>query len=288
MIKKEILPMSKTQSNNSILVNQSFESLRKNIQKNGQKIFDQILRNYYYRKRPKNIIHRCIFCSSIATTKEHIIPGWLHRQFSDATFTSQINGQVFDFKRTTVPACTTCNSEILGRIERYLVLRLNEIGIVDSPFSYHDMDIIIRWLELIDYKFQIMNIIQRFIVLKGTSYDPKYAQIPLGVLRRDLDPSQMLKQLEQSIKRLGVKNKKSRYHAFLQYQRLMDDSEQVFLHGMGNFIALEIPRHYVGIFYFFRKSFTTHSAVHSAMENVIKSAIPVKIDKYPKAEKLRT
>lgn len=128
----------------------------------------------------------------------------------------------------------------------------------------------IKWLEIIDYKLQVMNVIQRFIVLKGTQFDSRFANIPLGILRRDATPAENLADLRQAIRRLSILRNTSRHNAFQQFHRIQEGGQNVFLHGMGNFIALEIPAQRVAFFYFYKRKFSDERELLTAISAILR------------------
>ena len=60
----------------------------------------------------------CMFCSSSNNlTKEHVLPLWVFDNSTNRFFTTDINGLNQTYIKTTIPACSTCNSENLNSLE---------------------------------------------------------------------------------------------------------------------------------------------------------------------------
>ena len=61
---------------------------------------------------------RCVFCGSPGDTKEHIIPRWLQKHFELKDQQLKLpNETTLKYCRALLPACKTCNSEKLSRLE---------------------------------------------------------------------------------------------------------------------------------------------------------------------------
>ncbi len=61
----------------------------------------------------------CSFCHSIATTQEHVIPGWLQAHFDLRNEPVTLwNGTSLPYRQAKIPACGPCNNERFGRLEK--------------------------------------------------------------------------------------------------------------------------------------------------------------------------
>lgn len=248
---------------------EGLQYLRRKMRSNIDRIFSHIMSNYFPRKRPKNFKPRCIFCwSKEEVTKEHVMPRWVFEQSGVNFFNSTTNNFKFIYNKTSVPVCATCNNIALSALERYITNKFNFHGNLHSPLDRSDVTRLIRWFEIIDYKFHVMNMIKRFIKYKGIEFDENVADMPLSMLRRDATPQQAVHQLARAMKRIGIQSKNSRYNSFLQFNTR--GKEFNFFHSMDNFIFLEFPRYGTAFFYFYRRSFLEHHDAHSTAVEIIK------------------
>jgi hypothetical protein len=55
-----------------------------------------------------------------------------------------------------------CNNDLLGTLEKYILNLFKTTNLERTYFQNEEKENIIRWLEIIDYKFEIYNAIKRF------------------------------------------------------------------------------------------------------------------------------
>ena len=126
-------------------------------------------------------------------------------------FTTDINGFNQTYIKTTIPVCSTCNSDILNSLEKYIQKIFEHRDIKISPFSLEELENIVRWLEIIDYKFQVLNVRRKFKAsTKKVGYISYLANFPLSVLRKSIDysPGNAITEVRRSQKRVSTKSKK--------------------------------------------------------------------------------
>lgn len=124
------------------------------------------------------------FCGSVKDmSKEHVIPRWFLEKNTTRFFTTDINGLNQTYNRTTIPACHSCNTNLLNSLEKYIQEFFEKIDKSSLAFSEEETQNIISWLEVIDYKFQILNIRREFKASNQHGYIPYLSNLPLSVLR---------------------------------------------------------------------------------------------------------
>jgi hypothetical protein len=248
-----------------------FVVLQQNVRAKRDLIHRHFIVNYLPKRRPKTFKPRCIFCwSKNKITKEHVMPRWVFEQSEALFFNSTTNNFNFNYNKTSVPVCAHCNNNVLGAIERYIANKFMSLGKIHAPLEDAVIERLIRWFEIMDYKFHAMNMIQRFVKYRGVDFDKKVANLPLSMLRRDATPVQAINQLKRSMKRIGIINKTPRYKSFLQFRTT--NKEFHFFHSMDNYMFLELPKHSVAFFYFFRRSFDEGLSAKLAADKIFETS----------------
>ena len=239
--------------------------LRKKIRENRKFIIDTILEDH-----DANI---CVICGSPDNlTKEHVLPKWAFGNCQDKYFTTQINGLNQRYSNTTVPACFDCNSVILGYIECYLEKEFKDVDLRTHFFSDSTIDIIIIWLELIDYKFQILNLRRKFIRIKDREYSPYLAKFPLSIMQANesTSPSKVFSNVRNALKRISVKSKLGKINSLVVFETTNKGFH--FFHKMNEFIFVELPEHGIALFYFYLQEFETPKGSFDKAMAIIKKA----------------
>src|SRR5690606_22847548 len=151
--------------------------LRKAIRSNIKSVLDYISLNHITRESNKSTYIPaptiCMFCgSSNSITREHVIPRWIFEKDPYKFFDITLNGQSQTYNKTTIPACQRCNGELLSSLERYIQELFRTVDLENSHFSLDELQNVITWLEIIDYKFQIVNITKKFLSPKNGQHIP--------------------------------------------------------------------------------------------------------------------
>jgi hypothetical protein len=197
-----------------------------------------------------------MFCGSTKDiSREHVIPRWTFEGRTEKYFTTNINGLPQTYNKTTIPACTICNNERLNALERYIQNLFTEVDPERTYFNYSEIEFIIRWLEIIDYKFQILNTRRRFLRSREKGYIPYLSDIPLFVLRPNVDynPGKAITELRRSLKRLTIKNKRDNINSLQVFKTTNKGFH--FFHTMDDFIFIELPQYEIALFYFYKRTF---------------------------------
>lgn len=201
----------------------------------------------------------CIFCGiTHQISREHVIPKWVYENNPQKSFTTKINGINQAYNKTTVSVCITCNSVLLGDLEGYINKSLMKVNLKTEFFTTEEIENIIRWLEIIDYKFQMLNLRRRFLRSPDGKYTPYLADFPLLLLRpgKEYDsPSKVVTAIKRSQKKVTIKSKAQNINSLVVFET--SNKGFNFFHKMNDFIFLELPKHQTALFYFFDKTFKT-------------------------------
>ncbi|MBZ4189326.1 hypothetical protein [Niabella beijingensis] len=243
--------------------------LRVGLRNNAKGIIESLDKKYISRDGKKqNIPDICVFCgSSENLTKEHVLPRWVFENAPSKFFTTDINGLDQAYIKTTIPACLVCNSDILNSLEKYVQASFKNRNVKKQPFTVEELENVILWLEIIDYKFQILNARRRFRASKNLGYISYLADFPLSVLRKlvDYSPKKTITEIRRSQKRLLLKSKLKAINSLIVFKTTNNAFH--FFHHMDDFIFLELPRQQIALFYFYKKKFTDKTI---AYENAMK------------------
>ncbi|MBZ4191566.1 hypothetical protein [Niabella beijingensis] len=243
--------------------------LRTGLRNNAKSIIEGLDKKYISKDGEKqNIPDICMFCgSSENLTKEHVLSRWVFENSPNKFFTTDINGLNQTYIKTTIPACLVCNSDILNSLEKYVQASFKNRDVKKQPFTIEELESIILWLEIIDYKFQILNAQREFKASKSSGYIPYLADFPLSVLRKSVDysPKKTITEIKRSQKRLLIKSKLNAINSLIVFRTTNKSFH--FFHHMDDFIFLELPRQQIALFYFYKKKFTDKAI---AFENAMK------------------
>ncbi|MDM8176401.1 hypothetical protein QT327_18985 [Olivibacter sp. 47] len=266
-------------SNNSVelkRLNAKLRILRGIIRRNNLSVMEFVYHNYVLRVNEEAVKNNeyliCMVCGShLNITREHIIPRWCFRKDTKKYFDITVNGHTVTYNKATIPTCSTCNAELLNSLERYIQKLFHEGFEKDFAFNIFELQHIIRWLETIDYKFQIMNISKKFLSPKNGKHIPYLSDFPLYLLlpNKGYSPAKILSTIRYAHKRLAVKDKANHVNSLLIFKT--SNQHFHFFHTIDDFIFLEIPQYKIALFYFFKEQFKeTTIAYKKAMEVINK------------------
>lgn len=244
--------------------------LRVIMRNKGKHVMNKLFDDYITGSIEKNIIPSCIICGSEENiTKEHVLPKWVFESSSKYSFRTIINQLSQPFIRTTVPACQVCNSELLNSLERYIQKTLAHVDLKKRHYSQDEWENIIRWLEIIDYKFQVSDISTKFVVRKGSKFIPEFSEFSIAFIRDFFSVREVTAKCRLSQRRIAIKNKKKRCN-YLIVGKTIEKTFHYF-HKSGHFIYLEIPVYNKMFFYFYEKEFKSSKAAMREAKKIIKS-----------------
>lgn len=221
-------------------------------------------------KKPKASV--CLFCAAKdQITREHLIPRWIFQKSTDSYFNITVNGLDQTYNKATIPACSSCNNNLLNALERSVQKLFTNRDVKSDPFDSCEIEEIIRWLELIDYKFQLFNITRQFKSSRSSGDIPYLRDFPLYMIlsNKELSPLQVLTEIRKSLKRLSIKSKYDHLNSVVIFKTKNPNPH--FFHTIDEFIFLEMPQYQIALFYFYRDKFDTVAAAHSRAMEIIKS-----------------
>jgi hypothetical protein len=242
------------------------------VRQNAKNVLAYIGRNYIAQSDGQVInsveMPLCMICAATAEmTREHIIPRWLFLKRTDAFFTINLNGLNQTYNKATIPVCRRCNSELLNELERAVQQLLTKRDVEVDPFVAEETAVLIRWLELIDYKLQIYNISRKFKTSKTAGHIPLLEDIPLYLLlqNKNYSPFQVLTAIRRSLNRQAVAGKWNKLNSLVVFKT--SNQGHNFLHTIDEFIFLEMPQYQIALFYFYNMEFDSVGEAHDqAME----------------------
>jgi hypothetical protein len=251
------------------------QHFRKTVRENIKNVIHYIDRNYVLRENDKAVKPSqqkiCMFCGSVENiTKEHIVPRWVFSKNAKAFFTVNLNGLDQSYNKATIPACAKCNAELLNDLEKTIQGLFENRDVAADPFEWDETQEIIRWLELIDYKFQVYNITRKFLVRKNSEKVDYLMDFPLYMLlqNKDYSPFQVLSAIRRSLKRLSVAKKYNNLSSLAVFKT--SNKGFHFFHTIDEFIFLEFPQFQIALFYFYKQEFDTTEDAHNAAMEIIR------------------
>lgn len=238
------------------LIDKAFLELRKIVRAQGRYVMRKLFDDYVTGPITKPLVPSCIICGTEENiTKEHVVPRWVFENDPTYSFTIGINGQNKDFISATLPACARCNSELLNNIERYIQKTLSEVGINTRSYSQKELANIIRWLEIIEYKYQIWTIASKFVRLKGAEYLPSLADFSIAFIK-EMSVRTITSKMRLALARISTKDKIGRTKSLAIGVTIKPTF--YFAVSSGDFLHLEIPSYKKVFFYFFTKEYKRH------------------------------
>jgi hypothetical protein len=249
------------------ILNSKLTLLRVNIRKNFKHIIDNVIDQHLSK------VKICIFCgTSHRLTREHVIPKWVIQDHNFSFFIDNTNGHNYFYERATVPCCQSCNNDILSLLEKKIkeLLRTKELG--KKLYTPDDEDLIVRWFEIIDYKFQILDLQKKFTRHKDREFVAYIKDVPLTMMKHSIKGSscQAFKELRQSLRRISIKNKNSKENSLIFMTTTNNDSH--FMHSDGHFIFIELPIINKALFYFLESEFKSHSQALRKAQKILNKA----------------
>jgi hypothetical protein len=235
---------------------------RKKIRLNHKKVIDTIITDH-----SANI---CIFCGETENlTREHVIPQWVYGRCTKITFITTTNGSSQTYNKTTAPACKDCNSNILGSLERHLKHEFGRVNVKEKGFSIEAIELIIFWLESLEYKFQILDLRRNLNKVKGSEYIPYIGKLPISMFQGPLDtsPAKVFSNLRAALKVLSIKSKSNRLNSLCILSTTNPDFH--FFHSTNNYIFIELAEFGVAFFYFYKQTFESQQSASLLAQSIL-------------------
>jgi len=235
---------------------------RKKIRTNQSQISKAIIENHS--------ANLCIFCGLTSQlTREHVIPQWVYSHCTERTFITTINRTSQTYNKTTLPACNDCNSNILGDLERTLKHEFEAIDIRKKSFSQESLELIILWLETLEYKFQVLDLRRTLNRVQGSPFIPYIANMPISIFQGPLNtsPYKVFSNLRNSLRTLSKKSKLGRVNSLCILYTKNPDFH--FFHSTNNFIFLELAKYNIAFFYFYKQTFSSPQDAQKAAQEIV-------------------
>ena len=244
-------------------LNNKLIKFRKKIRLNQKEVIDTIVKAH--------TSHICIFCGeTLNLTREHVIPQWVYGRCTKRDFITTTNGGRQTYNKATVPACKDCNSNILGSLERHLKHEFDRINLDKEAFSNESIELIILWLESLEYKFQILDLRRNLNRVKGAEYIPYIGKLPISMFQGPMDtsPSKVFSNLRSALKVLSIKSKYTRLNSLCILATKNPDFH--FFHSTNNYVFIELAEFGVAFFYFYKEEFDTHKEASIKAQVIVK------------------
>jgi hypothetical protein len=196
-------------------IEESFLRLRKIVREEGKYVMNKLFDDYIGGSISKKITRSCFLCGTEKNiTREHVLPKWVFESNAKRFFTTDVNQLSQSYIGATIPACLRCNSDLLNTIERYIQKTLSEVDLQKRYYSAEEWDNIIRWLEIIDFKYQVLDISKKFLAHKKAGYIPALADFPIAFIR-DTSVRVVTSKCRLAFKRMATKDKSKRSNSLI-------------------------------------------------------------------------
>ncbi|WP_350998355.1 MULTISPECIES: hypothetical protein [unclassified Shewanella] len=246
-----------------MIINSKLIKFRKKIRSNQKHVIDLIVKDH--------LAEICVFCGMTdSLTREHVIPQWVYSRCVKRTFITTTNSISQTYNKTTVPACKDCNSNLLGFLERELKHEFDSVNVHENSFSQETIELIILWLETLEYKFHVLDLRRKLNRVKDSDFIPYIAQMPISMFQGPIDasPAKVFSNLRNALKVLSVKSKVSRVNSLCILSTKNTDFH--FFHSTNNYIFIELAEFGVAFFYFYKQTFSDHNDALLAAQDIVK------------------
>lgn len=251
------------------------QAIRINARQNQCTIIGHLEHFYLKREngRPKTnpVIPICLFCSKTANiTAEHVFPRWIFEKDSHRLLNTTINGLSHKYNQTTVPACATCNNNLLSELEKRMLQLFLAHQRHQNFFDSDEKADVIRWFELLDYKYQIFSLVTKFRALKGKGVIEFLSDYSLSVLDSSIEysPAKAMRNLKESLYKITVKSKKRQLNSLVTFRT--KNYETHYFHKNNDFIFPELPKYKSAFLYFYKRPFVNELEAKDAAMKTLK------------------
>ncbi|PJJ08905.1 hypothetical protein CLU83_2212 [Flavobacterium sp. 1] len=252
------------------MIDKKLLELRRISRKHGKYVMNKLFDDYLAGPISKKVILSCTFCGAESNiTKEHILPKWVFESNSKHSFKSDVNELDQPYIKATIPLCGKCNSDLFNSVEREVQKILREVDLKRRYYSPEEWELIIRWLEIIDFKFQVWDISTKFKAHKKAGYLAALADISIAFMR-NASIRKVTSKARSSLKRISVKDKSQKHKCLIVGKTKIKTFH--YFHTSGEFIYLEVPTYNKGFFYFYEREFKNDSATKREAMKIIKFA----------------
>lgn len=248
-------------------INKKLLELRRIARNQGKYVMNKLFDDYLTGSITKKVIISCSFCGEESNiTKEHILPKWVFESNSKHSFKSDVNQLDQSYIKATIPLCKKCNSDLFNSVERKVQKILSQVDLTKRYYSPEEWELIIRWLEIIDFKFQVWDISTKFKAHKKAGYIPALSDFSIAFMR-NASIRTVTSKARLSLRRISIKNKDERHKCLIVGKTKIKTFH--YFHTSGEFIYLEVPTYNKGFFYFYQRDFKTDNAVKKEALKII-------------------
>ena len=243
-------------------LNKKLIEFRKKIKENQTNVITSIIDDHS--------VNICVFCGETENlTREHVIPQWVYDGCTKRTFITTTNKNAQTYNKSAVPACQDCNNSILGELERFLTQRLNDVNLQNEYFTDDEINKIILWLEIIEYKFHVLDLRRNLNKVQGTEYIPYIGKMPIAMFQGPMEqsPSKVFSNLRNALKTLAIKSKAVKHNSLCILRTTNPDFH--FFHSTNNFIFIELAQYNVAFFFFYKKEFATSGEAATLAQEIV-------------------
>jgi hypothetical protein len=247
--------------------------LRLIARNNGKYVMNKLFDDYLTGLITKKIVRSCVFCGSEKNlTKEHVLPKWVFESDPKHSYKTDVNELSQKYIGTTLPFCSNCNSDLFNSLERYIQKTLSKVDLKTRYYSPEEWENIIRWLETIDFKFQVLDLVTKFKAHKKAGYIPALSEFSIAFMR-DMSVRSVTSKARLSLKRISKKNKLKKHNSLIVGTTKIKTFH--YFHKAGEFIYLEVPTYQKVFFYFYEKEFKSDKKAEKEAMKIIKSVYEV-------------
>jgi hypothetical protein len=123
-------------------------------------------------------------------------------------------------------------------------------------------------MEIIDYKFQVLDITTKFLAHQKAGYIPALADFSIAFMR-DMSIRSVTSKCRLALRRIATKDKSKRFNSLIVGRTIQKTFH--YFHKSGQFIHLEIPTYNKAFFYFYEKEFKNDKTTKKEAIKIIKS-----------------
>jgi hypothetical protein len=183
--------------------------------------------------------------------------------------TSIVNKQTLIYNKAVVPACSKCNNSILAFVEEYIIKVIQNMD-ASNDCSDEDVCNIIRWLEIIDYKLQVLDCRRKYIKYGNSEYDRDWGRFPISMMRHFLtmSPWKSYDWLRNCQRRISVKAKIEGINSFVVLKPRIPHF--YFFSQPNQYIYISFPIFGIAIFYFFKRRYENYEDAAAEAISIIK------------------
>lgn len=201
--------------------------------------------------------------------KRTCIAKWLIESELHNTMKSSVNMQMATYNKAVVPACSICNNSILAYIENHIIKVIETIDTLNSSGD-EDLCNIIRWMEVIDYKLQVLDCRRKYIKYGNWEYDRLWGIFPVAMMRHfsEMNPWIAYDWLRNSQWRITVKAKIVGINSLVILKTRVRHFD--FFTQPNEYIYISFPMYNVSLFYFIKKRYDDYENAAAEALRIIK------------------